>query len=106
MVPFTPGEKEEAVRIRMVGWVERTPGDKPTFEASIMLLRSAFRNVGDGTVCCPGESEGEKGLMTSGVCSLPTLFLKCQSRELVINQESEIHQWMDLLCYSDSQLHF
>lgn len=71
-----------------------------------MLLRSAVRNVGDGTACYPGECEGEKGLMTSVACSLSSLFLKCQSRELVINQEGEIHQWMDLLCYSDSQLHF
>lgn len=90
----------------MLGWLERTPGDQPAFEASIMLLRSAVRNVGDGTACYPGESEGEKGLMTYEACSLPTLFLKCQSGELVINQESEIHQWMDLLCYNDSQLHF
>lgn len=36
------------------------------------LLRSAVRNVGDGIVCYPGESEGEKGLMTSEPYSLPT----------------------------------
>ena len=50
--------------------------------------------------------EGEKGLMTSETCSFSTLFLKCQTMEPVINQESEMYQWMGLVCYNDSQLHF
>lgn len=49
-----------------------------------------------------GDSDRGKGLMTSETCSLSTLFLKWQTTEPVINQQSEIYQWMDLLCYSDS----
>lgn len=52
--------------------MEGTPDGNPMFEASMKLLRSAVRNVGDGIVCYPGESEGEKGLMTSEPYSLPT----------------------------------
>lgn len=74
--------------------------------ASKELLRSALRNVDNGTSSYPGESGGEKGLMTSETCSFSTLLLKCQTMEPVINQESEIYQWMDLVCYNDSRLHF
>lgn len=74
--------------------------------ASTKLLRSAGRNADYGTSSYPGESEWEKGLMTSETCSFSTLFLKCQTVEPVINQGSEIYQRMDLVCYNDSQLHF
>lgn len=74
--------------------------------ASMELLRSAARNVDNGTSSHPREPEGEKGLMTSETCSFSTLFLKCQTMEPVINQEGEIYQWMGLVCYNDSRLHF
>lgn len=63
----------EAIRIRMLEWVEGTAGGNPMFEVSMKLLRSAVRNVVDGTVCYPGESEGGIGLMTPEPYSLPTL---------------------------------
>lgn len=56
----------------MLEWVEGTSGGNPMFEVSMKLLRSAVRNVGDGTVCYPGESEGGTGLMTPEPYSLPT----------------------------------
>lgn len=74
--------------------------------ASTELLRSAGRNGDNGTSSYPGESEWEKGLMTSETCSFSALFLKCQTVEPVINQGSEIYQRMDSVCYNDSQLHF
>lgn len=79
---------------------------KPGVWASMELLRSAVRHVDNGTSSYPGESQREKGLMTSETCSFSTIFLKYQTMEPVINQESEIYQWMDLVCYNDSQLHF
>lgn len=57
------------------------------------MLRSAVRNVGDGTVCYPGESEGGKGLMTPEPYSLPTYSempkqgASYQSRELNISED-------------------
>lgn len=74
--------------------------------ASVELLRSAKRNVDNGTSSYPRESEGKTGLMISETCSFSTLFLKCQTMEPAIHHESEIHQWMDSVCYNDSPLHF
>lgn len=67
-----PVERGETIRVRMLGWVEGTPGDNLMFEASMKLLRSAVLNVGERTVCYPGESAGGKGLMTTEPYSLPT----------------------------------
>lgn len=104
---ISPGSGPFEATIRRVSqWMEGAPGDKVMFGASMELLRSAARNVDNGTSSHPRESEREKGLMTSETCSFSSLFLKHQTMEPVINQESEIHQWMGLDCYNDSQLHF
>lgn len=64
---------EVVIRIRVPQWMEGAPSDKPMFGANMELLKSAVRNVDNGTNSYPGESEGKEGLMASETCFFSTL---------------------------------